>query len=433
MKRKILIISIIGCLILAMGILYFFVYEDPMRGTMQNKTYNEMMGLNDFLTYEEAKADIDYLYELIRSRHYSAIDKTVSDDVEQAYQIVISQLKQENSLFEMWRNISLILHELDDGHARTGFMYSETPLVYDMTLDIVSRSEWYIDLDGYEYPLVSMHGMSIEDIYDVAKETFSYENEYYLNYLLESRLVYTAYEYYFTGNWTAQGNITYMDDQQSLVSFQMQVIPLSPSERKVIDYEIDQDQSVGLLKMNQMVNDQESKDMIYAFFNDVKTYGIDYVVIDISQNGGGNSLIIEELLRYFPVETYMNYGTGVRYRLFDLNYQPREVKNNIYETLKFEGQVYLITSPKTFSSAAMLTAIFKDNELGIIYGEPMGNQPSMYGDILQYQLKNSGFPITLTYKFFTRPNGVLTDETIMPDVLIKSEQAYQKILEDIRD
>lgn len=433
MKRKILLISIICSLILAVGIVYFFVYEDPMRGTMHNKAYQEMMGPNDTLTYEEAKADIDYLYDLIKTRHYSAIGKTVKDDVEQAYQLVLSQLKQENSLFEMWRNISLILHELDDGHARTGFIYSETPFVYDISLDIYSRSEWYMTLDGHQYPLVSMHGMPVEDIYDIAKDTFSYENEYYLNYLLESRLVYTAYEYFFTGNWTEEGNVTYLDQQEHIVNDQMHVIPLISSQKKTLDYEIDQALDVARLEMNQMVNDQESKDMIHAFFNDVKTFDINHVVIDISRNGGGNSLIIEELLKYFPIETYTNYGTSIRYRLFDLNYQPREVKNKVYDELIFEGQVYLITSPNTFSSAAMLTAIFKDNQLGVIYGEPMGNQPSMYGDILQYQLKNSGFPITLTYKFFTRPNGVITDETIMPDVLINSEDAYQKILEDIRN
>ncbi len=430
--KKATILMIISILALvSIGLLYVFVYENPLRGTLYGKGYEPMMEIDDTITYNQAKEDFDYLYNLIKTRHYSALGGNVQENVTKAYDTVINELKSENSLSDMWRGINSILHELDDGHAQTGYLFQSDPKIYNVSFDVVSENECYVTIDGQSYKLVSIYGLPISSVYNIAKETFSYENIYYLNHLLEKRLVYPIYETYFTNNVNEIGTIQYLDSNNQIVTYHMQKVQISNEDIKAVTYSIDLNNNIGLLKINQMIDDEASKKAFHDFFSEVKKNNIDNIIIDLQDNGGGNSLIIKNLMTYFPMETYKDYGSSVRYRLYHTTHKPQLRKNDFDEELSFSGKIFLITSSETFSSAAMLTAIFKDNDMGLIYGEPIGNKPSMYGDILQYQLPNSKFPIQLTYKFFTRPNGVTTDKTIMPDVLVNPSEAYLKIVEDI--
>lgn len=43
---------------------------------------------------------------------------------------------------------------------------------------------------------------------------------------------------------------------------------------------------------------------------------------------------------------------------------------------RFEGQLYVLTSNKTFSAATYFTALIKDNKTGYIIGEETSDNPS---------------------------------------------------------
>lgn len=76
----------------------------------------------------------------------------------------------------------------------------------------------------------------------------------------------------------------------------------------------------------------------------------------------------------------------------------------------------------------MFTTLIRDNNLGKVIGEPSGNKPSAYGDLLLFQLPNSKLPLTLTYKYFSRPDiSKDLEEAIMPDYPIKQEQAIEEL------
>ena len=68
----------------------------------------------------------------------------------------------------------------------------------------------------------------------------------------------------------------------------------------------------------------------------------------------------------------------------------------------FKGDVFILTGNQTFSSGNWIAVIFYDNKLGTIVGEPTRNAPSSYGDVLRFQLPNTGFLLRVSYKYFTR-------------------------------
>ena len=74
--------------------------------------------------------------------------------------------------------------------------------------------------------------------------------------------------------------------------------------------------------------------------------------------------------------------------------------------------------------------------IGIIIGEPSGGKPCHYGDVLNDVLPNTNTIVTVSHKYFRRPNIELKDmEHIVPDVHIElndpdKDLAWEWILEN---
>ena len=92
--------------------------------------------------------------------------------------------------------------------------------------------------------------------------------------------------------------------------------------------------------------------------------------------------------------------------------RPKELIN------RFEGNVYVVVSHYTFSTAVDFAAMVKDHDAGVIMGENTGGLPSSYGDIIRDELPNSKLGFGISYKYFLRPAGfdngrpILVDEKI---------------------
>lgn len=92
-------------------------------------------------------------------------------------------------------------------------------------------------------------------------------------------------------------------------------------------------------------------------------------------------------------------------------------------------QLIVLSDHITFSSATMLCVWVRDGKLGKIVGEPSTNKPNSYGDILMFQLENSGLVMSVSYKKFTRPDSSNNEDMLVPDVQTSSEDAYDKAVE----
>ncbi|WP_081943582.1 S41 family peptidase [Caloranaerobacter azorensis] len=97
----------------------------------------------------------------------------------------------------------------------------------------------------------------------------------------------------------------------------------------------------------------------------------------------------------------------------------------------------------TFSSGNWFAVIIKDNNIGKVIGEPTGNQPSSYGDILSFETPNSGFMFSVSYKKFIRPNTENDPEdclhpdievyTTIQDILNGRDPQIEKLIEIVKN
>jgi len=162
-------------------------------------------------------------------------------------------------------------------------------------------------------------------------------------------------------------------------------------------------------------------------FTEVKAHGIENVAVDIRNNGGGSSQVVNEFLRYLDIDSYQIDSMKWRLGFFYLPFGNGLCKNDKYSELTFKGDLYLLTAANTFSSAMMFAEYVKDNQLGLIIGEAPGNDPNGYGEIVCFKLPNSQIFMQISTKQFIRADRECTDKLVTPDIECPSEKALEKL------
>ncbi|MFA6402701.1 MAG: S41 family peptidase [Salinivirgaceae bacterium] len=179
-------------------------------------------------------------------------------------------------------------------------------------------------------------------------------------------------------------------------------------------------------------------------FNNIEDSHIDNLVIDLRENKGGTSILGYQLLDYLTdIEKIDDYSESIMLSDLLRNNHPAYfseilLENNIDTSglkvpimiepkkssqdeinkylraqdspyfqskpkQKFTGNVFVLVSNDTFSSAAMLAVLLSDNNIAKTVGNAISTNPSHYGEVLEFTLKNTGVQGTLSCKIFIRP------------------------------
>jgi hypothetical protein len=152
--------------------------------------------------------------------------------------------------------------------------------------------------------------------------------------------------------------------------------------------------------------------------------GVTRVIMDVRNNPGGNSTACVKLLaalgmrppgygmyaRKSPLAMARRNGTAD----WNANTKPdlSPAKTNSHISL------VVLTNEFTYSSATMLAVFVQDGKLGTVIGYPSANSPSSYGDVLSFQLKNSGVKGHVSFKRWLRPNANADQRMLRPDILV---------------
>ncbi|MFD3156939.1 S41 family peptidase [Haloimpatiens sp. FM7330] len=404
--------------------------------------------LNKEMTPQQMKEDIDYLVNTLKNVHpktYNGFDKSQQNIIKNAYKKVKTSMKAENFYFVA----NEIICSFKDAHTSLNMDINKKDRIIYMPL-IWLHDGLYIKKDTDKLKkgdeVISIGGKRISDLLDKLWKVIPAENSQWVKVIGSNNLIKEPYLRYLK---VVKNN--YVDIKIERKGKKLSVsLPLVDSKDIVknqkyttedwVSYSLDKENSLGVFKLNICKNDNHYKEALNNFFETISENKIENIAVDLRNNTGGNSSVVDEFMHYLDVDSYMSFGSYVRYSKeaakqrgyrietgYD-SYKNKEIKNKKVKNnnLIFKGNVYVITSPKTFSSANWFTLIFKDNNIGKIIGEPTGNQPSCYGDILTFQLPNSGFRFNVSYKKFTRPNIKNDPENcVKPDIMV-----YTKI-EDI--
>lgn len=132
------------------------------------------------------------------------------------------------------------------------------------------------------------------------------------------------------------------------------------------------------------------------FWSFIKDHEVDKLVLDIRENRGGSSPILDPFIKKLKKSSFNN-----------------------------QGKLYVIIGKDTFSSAVLNAISLKKDTKACLVGEATGGEPNHYGEVKHFELPNSKIPIRYSTKYF---HWVDQDvNTIEPDEVIEETfDAYHK-------
>jgi hypothetical protein len=195
-----------------------------------------------------------------------------------------------------------------------------------------------------------------------------------------------------------------------------------------------------------------------GMFKKINRKDVDNLIIDLRENRGGTDVLGYQLLDYITdIESmrkqteyvmlsdllksnYPNYFAdilegndmdegNIALPMFMKNEQDfigeylRKKGSHFYHPKpeqKFQGNVYVLIGDNTFSSATNLATLFADNNLATMVGSRMRMNPTQFGEVLTFELENTGTKGRISCKKFVRPAGESGENRIQLDIEMQS-------------
>jgi hypothetical protein len=116
---------------------------------------------------------------------------------------------------------------------------------------------------------------------------------------------------------------------------------------------------------------------------------VDRLVIDLRNNGGGDSSILEPFVTRLAADKELN----------------------------LKGRLFVILGRRTFSSAILNALDLKQRTAAVFYGEPTGGKPNHYGEIQTLTLPHLKIKVSYSTKYFKFVEG--DEPCLTPDVTVE--------------
>lgn len=235
-------------------------------------------------------------------------------------------------------------------------------------------------------------------------------------------------------------------DYINKVNGEDQVCEQSISYTKYKDYGIINACSFNVTKIKSL---EYFEKVIDSIFTKIKIDNNKALIIDVSKNSGGNSAVGDLLINHFYDKPYKKYQCNWKrsdeylslmksWGFENEQYQKIKVGEILHynsETIEpvkknnlFTGSVYVLVGRGTFSSAIQFATVVKDNSIAKIIGqEPENGHPNHFGEMYSTELPNTRINVRFGVKQWIRPSGKLTENRLVPDIILNRSDAIEEI------
>ena len=327
------------------------------------------------------------------------------------------------SFIEALTEVTLFFH---DGHTNIELPYTEENLCLKLSCkwkkDALVLTENFMDIPaGAE--IVSVEAMPVSELFSFAETRIPHENKYlvksrtteypYNNYHLFSamnlELLFGKKEFYKI-KFCVNGGI--VEEQCPLVNYDGF---LDFSQKPFVSYEVKED--ILVLYLRECICNEEYKDTLRQVAELCREKDLHHLELDLSENMGGSSAVIDEFIHFTNTDTYRRYemidfssGSPVCVASRDT------VITNQKKDILFPENIVCRVSNTTFSSARTFAVTLKDNGIATVIGEPTGGKPCSYGMPKKDVTPNFQIRFRVSRALFLRPDAELDEEeTLYPE------------------
>jgi hypothetical protein len=441
---------------------------------------------NPLFSADQLRADLDTLHGWLLYSHPKLYGNTDSVTTEKKWQQVKSELKDSMSRPAFMKVLAPLLTQYNDGHTfvETDFESPELKafkadggrfLSYEVT---IQENEVWVKKDHDTLMqakpgsrILSINGKPIQEI--ITELYNAMAGDYKANRLATaSRLFgFLLWNQY---GWSApyalqlkEPDGTILNIKPSAISVNDYLKHLFPSPLWTIN--IYPGENLAVIECKSYSGNMDRiREKLDSFFTIIKQKNIQHVALDLRRNGGGNSMIGTLFLSYLtqkplvsinsksfreskrlhalPADSWLKKQFDTALKSWTRN---GEFLTSYFESdsplqltnpeLFFNGQFYLLTSARTYSSAHMTAMQVKCSKLGVIIGQPTGEQIDLTGEILNSKLPHTNIFVYIPTAMFTssckwnEKMGVQPDHIVAFDPkhltnAIDTEVAYLKKL-----
>lgn len=417
--------------VLITGFSSVIAYCCPYWNSYSFKEVNTVwLNFDEELTLEQAKEDLSAAMHHLEHVH-PLFRNGLTPEIQERYDASLEALGEMQTITanDLRREIQLILNPMHDAHTTTHNSWPEDRYLME-----------FLEKQSQGYFVYSINGRTVAEILDAAAAYYSYETKTWINVDLVSLATLKFYGYeepytyvweneageLVTENYTAADFVTW-EEFDALAQSVKEYTAAEPPEEEAssfVYYEIDEEKSLAVLTLTACNYNEEYRECVKEMFQEVKAKEIRNVAVDLRGNGGGNSLVANELIRYLPVTGYYEMPCDWRWGWFVMSFENQRMKNKQYEDLLFDGALYVLTDSSSFSSAMDFAMLIQDNGLGYVVGESPANAVDGYGDVALFALPNSGMLMQISTKKWYRIDESNTDRYVVPDYPCSGQEVF---------
>jgi hypothetical protein len=399
----------------------------------------------------ELLEDFHELYKSAIQIHPKLVIKENVDEFTRLYNLQNELIEDSLNLNQFYLIAAPLLASLNDAH--TNLMPSNNPRIkymihnnglsfpFDVSIkaDAIFLSQYYgnsaIEVNKDE-PVISINDIEVSEILSKMRSLTGAKKR-----SIQNRTIERYFRSYLWMIWGFEDDydIVLQDDNRIDVSgidnhtFLKNRIP-----QKQINYnlDIDSQRNTVFLKVKTFAHLESFLTFIDSAFNAIQKEKCTKLIIDVTDNMGGRSVVVDSLMNYLTEKPYRQYKT-IKTRVSEplkRYYQNRPEKlkliadytsDTIIETngtemlphkksSRFKGQLIVKVNDRTFSAAATFAGIVKHLGIGKLVGEETGGTIGYYGDFWFQKLSNTQMTYYISPKEFVQFGGEDMDEGVKP-------------------
>lgn len=406
MNKKILTLLLIS-------IFFFSICGcESSKQIFNSKTQTDLNMINK----NDMKEDLDCLYDNLVKTHPEFKDAAFKKEYDKFYKGLYKKIKHPLKYEDFYFIIISALTPLKDGHTYAYYHLDQRyiPLEFIWTEAdgmIISKDNGRLKKGD---KIISISNKTPEDILKSLKNIISAENDYWIKYRAQSFLPSDIFlrKLGLIQNDKVSIRVEHINGLKEDIDLNFNGDPV-PKEPTLNKYEIIKDKGIAVLHLNELINDKLYSDMLDDFFKEVKDNNIKTIVIDLRHCNGGDSGTLNTFLTYLNIHAYKPYVMENMQNLLGI-----EQYNNNKENINYNGDIYVMTSPATFSSAVIFAETLKVNKIGTAIGEPAGNAPTHYGAPETIGLPHYFNTVCISTLENISPDNNRTDKFLKPDIYI---------------
>jgi C-terminal processing protease CtpA/Prc len=399
-KLRIIIISLVVVIIAAIAVLGGFKSKYAADPNNRNEKWTK---------------DIEYLAKQLPKKHKDLFFSLSKDKFNKEIETLKTQVAKLND-DEVKVGISEIVASVNDAHTS---VYIETEKIFPINLYWFKEGIYAINtLPEYKEilncKLTKINGKNIEDVEKEVSKTISHENEAQLKnrvprvlttpgILHGLKIIDSAEKATFTFQNTE--NKTFNVDVKSVKLSENLVKKLKENKNNKNDplymqnqdenywFKYLKDEKTMYFKYNSCMEMKEKpfKEFSQELLQSIDKNKPEKLVIDLRDNGGGSSSILEPFIK--------------------------EIKKR---SINNKNRLFVIVGRRTFSSAILNALTLKNETKAIFVGEPTGGKPNHYGEVREFKLPNTKICVSFSTKYFETSKkdtpSFMPDKTIEPSI-----------------